>query len=93
MSPLAVVPSPLAAVVNEESGISRDVGEDSLVVVPLRDGPTVVFVTRSVNDFGVGVNVCTADFNDDDTGVVVFLASRLSSLLLQRLGRRQRMVT
>lgn len=92
MASLAVAPSPLAVVVNEESVIGRDVGEDSLLVPTLKDDPNVDFVTR-FDISGFGVNVCVADIDDDDTGVVVILASRLSLLLLQRLGRRQRMVT
>lgn len=95
MTPSTVAPSPLTVVV-KKGVVSGNVCEAFVLIASLRDDVSAVDVITRFGDgvgFGVGTNVCVVDIDDDDTGVVIFLASWLSSLLLQRLGRRQRMVT
>lgn len=94
VTPLVVVSSSLTAVVvNEASVDSRDVCNDLLSVVPLADISVVDFIRfGDVAGIGVDTDVFVVEIADNVTAVVVLIPSILSSLL-QRLDRRQRMVT
>lgn len=90
VTPLVVFP--LTVVVNEESVGSRDVCKD-LLVVSSGDTPVIAFVGFG-DDVVLGVITDVVDagaeiMDDVGKGVVPFSIS----LLLQRLDRRQRMVT
>lgn len=89
VTPLVV--SPFTVVVNEETAGSRDVCKDSLLVVSSRNIPVIAFVgVGDATVLGVITDVFVAEIvNDDNTGMVPFSISSL----LQRLDRRQRMVT